>query len=139
MDGERLESQEFPAPAQGGIRLLLVATDPSKSAGKPESAAAGDVVLGGNSRIVIEPGDESVHIYYLLDIVNGAGTPVNTASLFMFDMPTGSVGCSILEGSTGQAAVNGPARFNHDPFARFQRRERQRIVQADARTADVEA
>src|SRR4029077_15993072 len=27
VDGERLESQEFPAPAQGGIRLMLVATD----------------------------------------------------------------------------------------------------------------
>src|SRR5450631_1440846 len=25
VDGERLESQEFPAPAKGGIRLLLVA------------------------------------------------------------------------------------------------------------------
>src|ERR1700730_1576365 len=30
VDGERLESQEFPAPAKGGIRLLLVATDTSK-------------------------------------------------------------------------------------------------------------
>src|SRR5438093_2166029 len=28
--GEHLESQEFPAPPSGGIRLLLVATDPSK-------------------------------------------------------------------------------------------------------------
>ena len=27
VDGERLESEEFPAPAQGGIRLMLVATD----------------------------------------------------------------------------------------------------------------
>ena len=30
VDGERLESQEFPAPAQGGIRLMLVATDKEK-------------------------------------------------------------------------------------------------------------
>src|SRR5262245_5938196 len=32
VDGERLESQEFPSPAPGqpGIRLLLVATDNSK-------------------------------------------------------------------------------------------------------------
>ena len=32
VDGERLESQEFPAPSQGGIRLLLVATDKSTGA-----------------------------------------------------------------------------------------------------------
>src|SRR5262249_8103767 len=27
VDGEHLESQEFPAPATGGVRLMLVATD----------------------------------------------------------------------------------------------------------------
>src|SRR5262245_32654309 len=32
VDGERLESQEFAAPAQGGIRLMLVATDKEKEA-----------------------------------------------------------------------------------------------------------
>ena len=32
VDGERLESQEFPAPAQGGIRLMLVATDKTRLA-----------------------------------------------------------------------------------------------------------
>src|SRR5204862_7607148 len=32
VDGERLESQEFAAPHQGGIRLLLVATDKTKTA-----------------------------------------------------------------------------------------------------------
>ena len=30
VDGEHLESQEFPAPTRGGIRLMLVATDPNK-------------------------------------------------------------------------------------------------------------
>ena len=30
VDGEHLESQEFPAPARGGIRLMLVATDKPK-------------------------------------------------------------------------------------------------------------
>ena len=34
VDGERLESQEFQAPAQGGIRLLLVATDNGVGVGK---------------------------------------------------------------------------------------------------------
>src|SRR5262249_11574852 len=30
VDGERLESQEFPVPARGGVRLMLVATDTTK-------------------------------------------------------------------------------------------------------------
>ncbi len=32
VDGEHLESQEFLVPAQGGIRLMLVATDTSGGA-----------------------------------------------------------------------------------------------------------
>src|SRR5215468_3941537 len=32
VDGEHLESQEFAAPPSGGIRLMLVATDPNKKA-----------------------------------------------------------------------------------------------------------
>src|ERR1700704_6223566 len=49
VDGERLESQEFPSPSQGGIRLLLVATDKEKEARAAEEAKApavtGAVVL----------------------------------------------------------------------------------------------
>ena len=37
VDGEHLESQEFPAPAQGGIRLMLVATD--RAAAREEQRA----------------------------------------------------------------------------------------------------
>jgi len=107
VDGERLESQEFPAPAQGGIRLLLVATE--KSSGSVAEATApavtGQVVLGGQSRIIIEPGDETVSIYYLLDIVNNASTPVNPPATFAFEMPTGAGGTTILEGSSPKASA----------------------------------
>jgi hypothetical protein len=58
VDGERLESQQFPVPAQGGIRLLLVATDKEKEKQQQAEAAApavsGEVVIGGESRIIIE-------------------------------------------------------------------------------------
>ena len=40
VDGERLESQEFPAPAQGGIRLMLVATDKDKESKAAAEASA---------------------------------------------------------------------------------------------------
>lgn len=120
VDGERLESQEFPAPSQGGVRLMLVATDKAKEARAAEEAKAppvpGEVVIGGESRIVIEPGDETVQIYYLLDINNTARAPVNPPSLFMFDMPTGAVGTTILEGSTPKASVNGTRVRVEGPF-----------------------
>jgi hypothetical protein len=70
VDGERLESQEFPAPAQGGIRLMLVATDAEKERRKAEEASApaisGTLVLGQNSQIVIEPSDETLNVFYYL-------------------------------------------------------------------------
>jgi hypothetical protein len=120
VDGERLESQEFPAPASGGIRMLLVATDKDKEAKNKAAATApavtGQVTLGGQSRIIIEPGDDSVQVYYLLEIVNAARVPVNPPSLFMVDMPGEAVGTSLLEGSTPKATVNGTRVRVAGPF-----------------------
>ena len=39
VDGEHLESQDFKAPSQGGIRLMLVATDKNAPAPAPEAPA----------------------------------------------------------------------------------------------------
>jgi hypothetical protein len=118
VDGERLESQEFPAPAQGGIRLMLVATDKTAGAGKPGGAAAvtGQVTLGNETRIVIEPGDEVVAVYYLLDIVNNTSTPVTPATPFRFDMPAGAQGTNVMEGSTPLAKANGMHVTVDGPF-----------------------
>jgi len=74
------------------------------------------VVLGGESRIVMEPGDEAVQVYYLLDIMNTARAPVNPPSLFMFDMPTGAVNTTILDGSSPKASVNGTRVRVQGPF-----------------------
>src|SRR5262245_48540683 len=84
VDGERLESEEFPAPTQGGIRLMLVATDKSKGpASEPNApAVSGQVILGSQSRIIIQPGDENVALYYLLEILNNARVPVNVSPNF---------------------------------------------------------
>jgi hypothetical protein len=118
VDGERLESQEFPAPAQGGIRLMLVATDTSKGAPEDASApaAAGVVSIGGQTRIIIEPGDETVSVYYLLDIANNAKTPVNPPAAFAFDLPADATGATILEGSSPKASVAGTSVRVANPF-----------------------
>jgi hypothetical protein len=119
VDGEHLESQEFPAPAQGGIRLMLVATDKSKaSAIEPAApAAAGQVVISNQSRIVLEPAEDAVNVFYLLDISNTARGPVNPPAPFVFDVPKGALQPAIMEGSSPQASIsNGRVRVE-GPFA----------------------
>ena len=118
VDGEHLESQEFPAPAEGGIRLMLVATDKAKAAAAAAApAVTGHVVIGDQSRIVIQPREEALEVYYLLDIANNAKSPVNTAAPFEFDMPDGARGCGIMQGSSPQAAVNNAHVIVQGPFA----------------------
>jgi hypothetical protein len=119
VDGERLESEAFPAPARGGIRLLLVATDASAGGAAAASApaVAGQVVIGGQSRIIIQPGEETIEVYYLLDIINGASGPVNPPAAFVFDMPSGATGTGILEGSSPNASAKDQRVTVQGPFA----------------------
>ena len=46
------------------------------------------------------PGEETVTVYYLLDIVNNSPAPVNPATPFDFEMPAGATGTAILQGSS---------------------------------------
>ena len=116
VDGERLESQEFPAPAQGGIRLMLVATDPSQRPAPNAPPIAGPVVIANESRIVLEPSDEAVRLFYLLDIANNATAPVNPPAPFAFDMPSDAVGTTIMQGSSPLAIVKGIHVSVQGPF-----------------------
>jgi hypothetical protein len=109
VDGEHLQSQEFPAPDRGGIRLMLVATDKTKGPSTTPDAPpiSGQVVITNQSRIVLQPADESVEVYYLLDIENSARAPVNPTTPFVFDMPDEAVGTTVLDGSTPLVSVKG--------------------------------
>jgi hypothetical protein len=120
VDGERLESQEFPMPSRGGVRLMLVATDKEKEAKAAAAArapaATGDVVLGDPSRVIIEPGEDTVEIYYYLTITNPARTPVTPPSPFVFDMPSGASNGTVLDGSSPQARTDGSKVYVDGPF-----------------------
>jgi hypothetical protein len=118
VDGEHLESQEFAAPDKGGIRLMLVATDKSKGPATEPNAApvSGQVVIGGQSRIVMQPTDEALDVYYVLDIENTARVPVNPATPFIFDVPKGATGTGIMEGSSPLASVKGSRVTITGPF-----------------------
>jgi len=108
VDGEHLESQDFEVPKQGGIRLMLVATDKNAPKAAPEAAAVkGKVVLTDNSRIVFEPGDEFVSVYYILEIFNNNTNPVDPDPPFTFDMPKGALGTTLLDGTSPIVRSNG--------------------------------
>jgi hypothetical protein len=119
VDGERLESQEFAAPAQGGIRLMLVATDKAKAAAAAAAPpVTGAVVLGDQSRIVMQPREEAVEVFYLLAITHNARGPVNPAAPFEFDMPADAKGCGFMKESSPQATLNNKAHVVvQGPFA----------------------
>jgi hypothetical protein len=113
VDGEHLESQEFAIPAHGGVRLMLVATDKAASA-KP--AVNGQVQIGGQSRIVMQPTEDSLQIFYLLMVSNSQSAPVNPPTPFVFDVPADATGTTVLEGSSPLASVNGTHVTVSGPF-----------------------
>ena len=116
VDGEHLESREFPAPTRGGIRLMLVATDKSRPAAPAAPAVNGTVTIGNQSRIVIQPNDENIEFYYLLDVSNTSTNPVNPPAPFVIGLPKGAAGTTIMEGSSPQAKAKGSTVVVEGPF-----------------------
>jgi hypothetical protein len=122
--GERLQSQEFAVPATGGVRLLLVATDPEqqKRAEQDRQLAAGpvepgSVALGEQSRFVFELGDGSLSVFNIFQLLNTARTPVQTSQPLVFDLPSGATGTTILQDSSPQAVVQNKRVVVTGPFA----------------------
>ncbi len=62
VDGQRLESQRFPVPGQGGVRLVLAAAAPGAAPAVEVYAQPGTVTFGGESRVLVELGEESVEV-----------------------------------------------------------------------------
>jgi hypothetical protein len=121
---EKLQSQEFPVPANGGVRVLLVATDPNaqKRAEEDRALAAGPaqpgtVVLGEESRFVFEMGDASLSVYNILQIVNTARVPVATTQPIVFELPDQATGVTILQDSSPQGTAAGKRVTVAGPFA----------------------
>ena len=130
VDGEQLESQEFSVPSAGGVRLMLVATDPSTSpSAGPEAAKQappstslgpaqpGTVVLGDQSRFVFEFNDDGLSVFNILQLVNSSATPVQPAEPIVFDLPDGAEGAAVLQDSSPQATLAGRQIRVTGPFA----------------------
>jgi hypothetical protein len=122
--GERVESQEFDVPAAGGIRLMLVATDAAieKKAAEDRAlaqtpAVPGVVVLGEQSRFVLEVADDTINVFNILQIVNTAKRPVQTDRPLVFELPAGAGGAGMLEGSAKNGVAAGHRVTVTGPFA----------------------
>jgi hypothetical protein len=123
--GERLQSDTFVVPSSGGLRVILVAglADVAARQKKEEADAAaappvkGQVVLGGNSRIIFEFPDDLMRVFYMLEIVNNARARVDIGGPLVIDLPKGAAGASPLEGSSPQATVAGSRITITGPFA----------------------
>jgi hypothetical protein len=117
VDGERIESQEFPWPGDGGIRLMLVATskggEPPPPVFQPQP---GNVVFGDETRVIIDRADDALQVYYILDIRNSARAPVNPPSALTINMPRGALGTTVLSGAP-QAVALGDHVSVTGPFA----------------------
>jgi hypothetical protein len=123
VDGERLQSQDFAVPTSGGIRVMLVATDPALAKRDEEDrklaagpARPGIVVFGDQSRIVFELGDDGLTVFNIFEIQNTARVPVDPSGPVVFDLPPAAERASILEGSSPAATAAGKRVTVNGPF-----------------------
>jgi hypothetical protein len=125
VDGEVLTSQEFPVPAKGGIRVALIsgiqkvadAEKAAAAAAAKEPARPGVVEFGPESRIIFEFQNDTLTVFYLLDVVNNARTPIDIGGPILMELPTGASGVSMMEGSSPSASVRGDLLTITGPFA----------------------
>jgi hypothetical protein len=120
---EKIESQEFDVPSQGGTRVMLVATDAATEARAAEdkklaeeAPVKGTVVLGDQSRFVIEVGDDTLNVFNLMQIVNTARRRVDTGGPLVFELPKEAVGAGLMEGSSPNAVAAGNKVTVTGPF-----------------------
>ena len=114
LDGQLLESQRFPIPGRGGIRVMLVGAADADAVTQP--AERGEVTFGGQSAFQVVLGEETVEVYYLLDVLNMSSTPVAPVDPITFDLPSGAQGTTVLSGSAPGTAVDGPRVDLPGPF-----------------------
>jgi len=125
VDGETLTSQEFPVPAKGGIRVALIsgikkvadAEKAAAAAAAKEPARPGVVEFGPESRIIFEFQNDTLTVFYLLEVVNNARTPIDIGGPITMELPTGASGVSMMQGSSPTAIVRGDVLTVTGPFA----------------------
>lgn len=117
VNGEKLESQEFAVPSNGGMRVALVATDAEAQKMAQAPAQPGNVTFGPQSRFVFELGDEALNVFMLLEVVNATKAPVQPPHTLVMDLPAESQGAGVMEGSAPNGVIQGKQLVINGPFA----------------------
>jgi hypothetical protein len=125
VDGEEMTSQPFEVPASGGLRVILVAglkaVADRRAKEEAESLAAppvkGSVVIGQNSRVVMQFENDALQVFYILEILNSARARVDIGGPLILDLPAGAGGAAMLDGSSPAATVSGDRVTVVGPFA----------------------
>ncbi len=123
VDGTRLQSQEIVV-GESGVRFVLVAVDPELERRAEEDrrlaaspAVKGIVVFGPETRMIAEMSKDQLNIFYVLQILNTARTPVDPGGPVIFDLPRDARGATLLQESSKQATVKGHRVIVTGPFA----------------------
>jgi hypothetical protein len=124
VDGETLTSQQFAVPTTGGVRVALIAGIAAAKAAEKvaadaaarEPARPGVVEIGPESRIIIEYQDDNLTLFYLLEIVNNARTPIDIGGPMLIKLPTGAAGASTMQGSSPNVSAQGDMVTITGPF-----------------------
>jgi hypothetical protein len=125
VDGEQLTSQPFRVPTTGGLRVILVAgiakAAERKKLAEAEAAAEppvkGVVVFGNNTRVLMQFREDSLEVYYVLEILNTARARVDIGGPLTMTFPPGAEGATALEGSSPSAEVSPDRVVIKGPFA----------------------
>ncbi len=125
VNGERLVSEPFTVPVSGGLRVILVAgMAAAAERRKQEEAAAaaapaskGVVVFGNDSRVLMQFTDDSLQVFYVLNIVNNARTRVDIGGPLIINLPREAGGAAVMEGSSPSATASGSRVTITGPFA----------------------
>jgi len=123
LDGQRIESQDIVIGSTG-LRVVLVGVDPEAEKRVAEDArlaagpaARGLIVLGPESRIVTQLTDDRLDVFYLLQVLNSARTPVDIGGPLVLDLPAEARGAALMDPSPKDATLNGTRLTVTGPFA----------------------
>ena len=124
VEGEHLVSTTFEVPGAAGVRTILVAGLGLGTSGggtpaparAPAVAGSGGLSFGNNTRFAIEFQDDTIAVFYLLEVVNSSGTAVAPGEPLVITLPAGAVGASLLQGASPLATVNGTRVSIAGPF-----------------------
>ena len=126
VDGETVRSQPIQVPPSGGMRTILAVGLGGAAAtpGAPPAAPApttpatpGTVVLGPQSRHIVDFNNEMLEVLHVFEFANAADSPVSVPQPITIAMPADAEQVTLLDGSASTARVFQQSLVVAGPFA----------------------